>query len=334
MRPILVVSDLTHASDEAVRAAGRLAAASGAALHVTHCAGLMGLPLREALPLLEAGPAARLADGLAAQVRRAVPADVEAAAHVEYRGVREGTLHAADALDAALVVVGTDACGGAALPALAAAAAMPVLVVRDAAPPPFRRVLVPLDAPDVGLGTLRLACEWLRPFERGGACVLPEMHVLHVSRRLADWRGIGGAFEAEVRAVEEDVRRMGGVFHRHVRWAGAAWPAISAAARELDADLVVLRPRRGLPAHGRTWNAVVEHARTNVLLLPGIPAPLRGTGPVEPANAVDAVDSADAAGSAHPADSVDAARSGRQGAGRDAVGAPMGTEVELEPVPA
>lgn len=98
------------------------------------------------------------------------------------------------------------------------------------------------------------------------------MHVVHVSRRLADWRRIGDRFEAEVRAVEEEVRRMGGVFHRHVRWSGAAWPAIVAAAREVDADLVVLRPRdAGDDGAGRTWAAVTAQARTNVLLLPAAP---------------------------------------------------------------
>ena len=82
----------------------------------------------------------------------------------------------------------------------------------------------------------------------------------------------------------------------------------------MDADLVVLRPRRGLPAHGRTWNAVVEQARTNVLLLPGAPA---SGDPVEPMRMADA---------AHSTRSADEAR--------DGASAPMGTDVEREPVPA
>jgi nucleotide-binding universal stress UspA family protein len=283
VRPILVVSGLTHASDEALRAAARLATASGAALHVVHCAGLVGMPLREVLPLLETAPAALLAGRLGEQIRRALPDRQAGGAvpRVEYRPAPQGTLHARHAVDAGLVVVGTDASGTAALPALVAAAQVPVLVVRDAAPPPFERVLVPLGPADLAGGTLRLACEWLRPLEH--AAVLPEMHVLHVSRRLADWRGIGDRFEAEVRAVEEGVRRMGGVFHRHVRWSGAPWPAIVAASRELVPDLVVLRPGRGPardPRAGRTWTAVVEQARSNVLLLPGA-AP----GPADPAAA-------------------------------------------------
>lgn len=310
MRPILVVSDATSASDEALRAAGRLAAAGGAALHVVHCAGLVGMPLREVLPLLESAPAVLLADRLGEQIRRALPPGpaARAAARVEYRSVCEGALHTWHAVNAGLVVVGMDAIEPGALAALVAAGA-PTLVARDGAPPPFERVLVPVGAADLAAGTLRLACEWLRPFERGA--VLPGMHVLHVSRRLADWRAIGDRFEAEVRAVEEDVRRMGGVFHRHVRWAGAAWPAIVAASREMEADLVVLRPARGTPPDDRaggTWKAVVEQARTNVLLLPG---------------------------AATPTESVDAAEAPR--AARDGhreIRHPIPADVELEPVPA
>jgi nucleotide-binding universal stress UspA family protein len=313
VRPILVVSDLTHASDEALRAAARLAARSGAALHVVHCAGLVGMPLREALPRLECAPPALLSCRLGEQVRRAVPESQAARTvlRVEYRAVHDGAMEAARAVQAQLVVVGTDAMRSP-LAALAAAADVPVLVVRDAAPPPFERVLVPLGAADLDAGTLRLACAWLRPFEGGAGAILPQVHVVHVSRRLADWRRIGDRFEAEVRAVEEDIRRMGGVFHRHVRWSGAAWPAIVAASRELDADLVVLRPGPGDAPDdraGRTWTAVVEGARSNVLLLPRHPA-LSG-----PAGRVEAV----------------------QGPGEEherTIGEPAPAGAELEPVPA
>jgi nucleotide-binding universal stress UspA family protein len=275
VRAILGVSDLTPASDEALRMAARLAAASGAGLHLVHCAGLVGMPLREVLPLLEKCPPTLLAARLGEQIRRALPEGQADGAlpHVEYRPAAEGALHTRRAVGAELVVVGMDAIEPPSLAAVVAAGA-PVLVARDAAPPPFERVLVPLGAPDLAARTLRLACEWLRPFENDA--VLPEMHVLHVSRRLADWRAIGDRFEAEVRAVETEVRRMGGVFHRHVRWSGAPWPAIVAASREMEADLVILRPDRGTrPADrdGRTWQAVVQQARTNVLLLPGSPAP-------------------------------------------------------------
>lgn len=274
MPPILVVSDLTHASDEALRAAGRLAARCGAALHVVHCAGLVGKQLREVLPLLQAASPALLSHRLEEQVRRVVPErhEVRSVCHVEYRAVPEGVLGTARAVRAQQVVAGLDAIGSASVASLAATAGVPVLVVRDSAPPPFERVLVATSETDLDAETLRLACEWLRPFEAGAGVILPELHVLHVSPTLADWRRIGARFEAEVRAVEDDVRRMKGVFHRHVRWARTAWPAIVAAARELAPDLVVLRPGRGDapddPA-GRTWRAVVEQVRSNVLLLPG-----------------------------------------------------------------
>jgi hypothetical protein len=244
------------------------------------------MSLREALPLLEAAPAARMAGRLKEQILRALPPGlaVRAVPHVQYGSICEGARHTAAAVDAALVVVGTDAGAMAALPATMAAAGVPVLVARNATPPPFERVLVPLGAADLEVGSLRYACEWLSPFELIGASVLPEVHVLHASRRLADWRAIGDRFEGEVRAVEEDVRRTAGVFHRHVRWAGAAWPAIVATSRELGADLVVLRPGRGRASEDRTWSAVVGQARTNVLLLPGAAAT------ASPAASVDALE--------------------------------------------
>lgn len=160
MRTILAVSDLTPASDEAVRAAGRLAARCGAPLHVVHCTGLVGRPLREALPSLESAPAALLSARLGEQVRRVVPDGQAARAvcHVEYRALHAGTAETARATGARLVVVGMDATDPGAAAALVAAGGVPVLVARDAGPPPFERVLVPLSAADVDGGTLRLAC--------------------------------------------------------------------------------------------------------------------------------------------------------------------------------
>lgn len=275
MRPIVAVSDLTCASDEAIRIGARLCGAGGAALHVAHCAGIGGKTLREALPLLEPAPAALRARRLDEQLLRACRpgSPVRVVAHVRYDSVSRGTLQTVADVGAGLAVVGTGPAAMAALPALVAGANVPVLVARDAAAPPFGRVLVPLGAGDLGTRTLGAACGWLRPFEEDGTSLLSDVHVLHVSGRLAEWRTLGSRIEAEVRAVEEDVRRLVGAFHRHVRWAGEAAAAIVAASRELEADLVVLRPGPGRAGEDRTWTAVVERARTNVLLLPPAAAP-------------------------------------------------------------
>jgi hypothetical protein len=115
--PILVVSDLTHASDEALRAAGRLAARCGAVLHVVHCAGLVGKQLREVLPLLQTASPALLSQRLEEQVRRVVPErhEVRTVCHVEYRAVPEGALGTVRAVHAQQVVVGLDAIGSGAM---------------------------------------------------------------------------------------------------------------------------------------------------------------------------------------------------------------------------
>lgn len=280
MRSILVVSDLTHVSDEAIRAGGRLADRTGAALHVLHCAGLVGLPLREAHPLLETASPATLAETLGTQLRRAAARHADAATiHVDYRAVHAGVLDCARQVGADLIVLCAQASGPASFTMLAMAAASPILLVRDGLAPPFERVVVPLGNGDITSSTLRRACEWLQPLEACTPDVLPEMHVLHVSRRLGDWRGIGGRFEAEVGSVEREVRRMGGVFDRHVCWGAEAWPAIVAISRELEADLVILRPeRRDTGDAERTWPAVVEKARCSVLLLPAADGPPRVPG--------------------------------------------------------
>lgn len=269
MRAIVAVTDLTDGSDGALRAAGRMCARTGASLHVVHAAGWIGRPLREAFALLQADLAG-LDARMDAQLRRTVPFPVaeKARCHLRFGAAAEAVRDRVRALSAATVVVGARVDE---LAALVAAVDAPVLVVRDGQVPPFERVLVPLGGADLVARTLRDACAWLCPFERGADAMLADVHVLHVARRLADWRGIGPRWEAGVREVEAGARRMGGVFHRHVRWSVEPWPMIVAAAAEVEADLVVMRPARPVgegTAPDRTWMRVVERAPCGVLLLP------------------------------------------------------------------
>lgn len=270
MRAIVAVTDLTGGSDGALRTAGRMAARTGAALHVVHGAGLLGLSLREAFPLLQVACPETLLERMGQQLRRTVPAPLadRARRHLGYGPAHQAARERARAVSARVVVAGAQAMDGDALSALVLETDAAVLVVRDGQAPPFARVLVPVADEDIAGGTLGDACAWLRPLERDGA-LLSDVHVLHVCRRLADWRGIGARFEAQVRAVEHEARRMAGVFHRHVRWSAAPWPAIVQATAEVAADLVVLRPRRDAPGGAdRTWMRVAAHARCDVLLLP------------------------------------------------------------------
>lgn len=273
MRAIVAVTDLTCGSDEALRAAARMAGQTGAPLHVVHGAGLTGLPLREAFPLLEAAPESALRERMGQQLRRAMPPGCaeRARLHVSYAPAPEAVRERERETPAAVVVVGARAAGACSLPALAAGARAPVLVVRDGPVPPFERVLVPVGAGDLARRTLNDACAWLRPLERGAEATLAQVHVLHVCRRLGEWRGIGTRFENHVRGAERELRRMAGVFHRHVRWSMAPAPSIAAAAAEVEADLVVLRPGRAAAKESgaeRTWIGVAERVRCGVLLLP------------------------------------------------------------------
>ncbi|HVH14078.1 MAG TPA: universal stress protein, partial [Longimicrobium sp.] len=204
MRAIVAVTDLTDGSDGALRAAGRMCARTGASLHVVHAAGWIGRPLREAFALLQADLAG-LDARMDAQLRRTVPFPVaeKARCHLRFGAAPEAVRDRVQALPAATIVVGAR---GEDLTALVAAVDAPVLVVRDGQVPPFERVLVPVGDADVAARTLRDACAWLCPFEREDA-MLADVHVLHVARRLADWRGIGPRWEAGVREVEAGARR-------------------------------------------------------------------------------------------------------------------------------
>ena len=270
MRSILVVSDLTPGSEAALRAGGRIAEAGGGALHVFHGAGLIGLTLREALPRLAPGAAEALAGTLEEQLRAAAPEHAPAASrHVDPRTAEDGVLARARQVGATLIVLPAGISSAARIVARALAASTPVLVAGEGGGAPFERVLVPLGSDEITSRTLRSACEWLHPLEVSSSGTLAEVHVLHVCRTLRDWRSIGERFEAEVSATESEVRRMEGVFHRHVRWAGIRWPEIVLAARELGTELIVLRPRHpAAEGEERTWRSVVDHARCSVLLLP------------------------------------------------------------------
>lgn len=285
MRAILVLSDLTRASDEALRTAARMAARTGAGLHVLHDVGVVGLPLREAYPLLERTAHDRLLARLEEQLHRTLPPGGEPASrHLDYRALPEAARDRARAVAAELIVAGPHAADDAGLAALAAAAGYPVLLARGAGAPPFRRVLVPAGPGDLG-ATLPRACAWVQRWEaEPGAEPRAGVHVLHVCPRLRDWRETGARLDAEIRAVEEDVWRASGRLQRHVRWAPAPGPAILQAAVDTEADLIVLRPRpAGASGATRTWRTVTAQAGCSVLLLPPGDGPPADPPPAGPA---------------------------------------------------
>jgi|GEM_PF-2030050 len=274
MRSILVVSDLTHASDGVLRAAAVLAGNTGAELHVVHALGLVGLPLREAVERLCPSSRQRSEEALEEQLSRTLPAHVWAAsAELDRQAPYAAALQRAREVEADLLLVGpecvwpAEALRTGPLPRrLASASAAPVLVVRGLAALP-RRVLVPVGPGDLRGRTLERACAWLRRLRAGGAGGprgIGDLHVLHVSPGLAEWRAIAPALDREIREVEPLAWTEGFRVHRCVRWGSAPGGRIVETAAYESADLVVLGPGGGAT---REW--VTDRAPCSVLLLPG-----------------------------------------------------------------
>lgn len=278
MRSIVVVSDLTPNSDPAVRCAGGIAASAGATLHVLHATGLVGRPLREAVPLLSAQSTLRMETALGAQLRRAVPAAVSVRPHLSHHGTPEAARERVQSTGADLLVMASDsgpARGHAwSIREAVSAVGCPVLVARSG-DPRYRRVVIPAARDELGSARLASTCGWFRHLF-SGAARRAEIHVLHVCARLSEWREAAPALESEVRGLEDDGWGPGGIVHSHVRWSALPAPQIVAAASAEAADLIVLRPRSA-PGSLGTSRHVAERAQCGVLLLPGSREPEAAT---------------------------------------------------------
>jgi nucleotide-binding universal stress UspA family protein len=280
MPSILVVSDLTHAADEAIRGAASLGRRMGSALHVVHFPAQVTLPAREAEVRRDGALLRAAADALDHQLRRSLPPGaVTGGRRIDLGVPHRAILDQARTVDAGLVVLTphpvwpADARRlGPVLRHLVAGAALPILVVRAPVAWPARHVLVPVDQGDLSLGTLERACTWLH----GAGCTGPdarptEVEVLHVSDGIREWRDVAPRLEREVRAAEEAAWRRGARVRRCVRWGAVPARRIVEVAGYTGTDLVVLSPRGGHAGEG-AWEWVVQRSPGNVLLLPGIRA--------------------------------------------------------------
>lgn len=293
IRSILVATDLGEGSDEVVREAARLAAASGAALHLLHAVDLRPAPYLadEAGGIVLAETMREAEAGIEGQARRVVPEGVAVAsrrvvAHVAYRAVRD----AADEVGADLVVLGPhrrwpviDGLLGSTADRVIRTLGVPVLVLRGPLTLPMRRMVVPLDLSELARGALDLALGWSGAFGRAtDPTGLPgrEVRVLHVIPRLFEMEDF--PFDRAVvgpelgREVAEALRRVEPAEALDVRqellWGDDPAGEITRYAEREGADVLVMGThgygaiRRALL--GGVTSRVARTASCPVLLVP------------------------------------------------------------------
>jgi nucleotide-binding universal stress UspA family protein len=287
---ILAATDLTPASDEVLRAAGAVAARTGATLHVLHA---FDLPPAEG----ETAPATfgdrieRAEREMERQVARCVPQDVAVGSRkLDIYAAHRAILDRAVDVGASLVVLGPHRRGGMALGVLGTTAErvlhgarVPVLVVRGAMRLPLRAVLAPQDASERAGGALEVGLCWaaaLGAHDADPPLPAVEVEILHVVARVP---GMADppfrSAQVEPGENEEVSRAMRGVpcadeldVREEVLWGESPAAEIVRRAGEMRAGLVVLAThgygavKRALL--GSVASAVVREAPCPVLLVP------------------------------------------------------------------
>ncbi|MET0398325.1 MAG: universal stress protein [Longimicrobiaceae bacterium] len=290
---ILAATDLTEGGDVVLRAAGRLARALCAELHVVHAlefpfADFPGLRGSAAAFRNRAGEAVELLDE---QIARTLPPGIVAASRqVVIRRASRAIFERAREVSADLVVLGphrrrgrTGGFLGTTADRVIRSSDAPCLVVRDDLSLPLRRVMVPLDLSEPSRGGLDLALAWTEALgTRDPESGLPgtELQVVHVvppgsfpdDLRL-DRAVIGPCLYDEVEAAIARSEHGATVTVREeVLWGDEPAEEILRYADEQRADLLVLAThghgalRRALV--GSIASAVARGAGCPVLLVP------------------------------------------------------------------
>jgi nucleotide-binding universal stress UspA family protein len=299
-RPVLAASDLTAASDAVVRTAARIAAATGAELHLLHAmealfpshpdpaaapelAETERVPLRLRLRAIE--------EALRAQLGRAVPgAPAPGGFAVQVDAPHRAVLRRARRLGAGLVVLGphrlrrvADRLLGTTADRVIRAAECPVLVARGEPRLPLRRITVPIDPRDPATGALDVALDMARALgahARDGELAGVELRVLHLARPAGGaegWTPARAVVGPEMSpAVEATLARAGGCADVEVReevaWGGPPAREIVRLAAEDGTDLLVLgthgRGALGRALAGSVGSEVARAAPCSVLLVP------------------------------------------------------------------
>jgi nucleotide-binding universal stress UspA family protein len=309
-RSILAATDLTPASDGAVRTAAAVAERTGAALHLIHaCDFAVVHDLGGSTASSFEGHLHAAAEALEAQAARAVPAGVEVASReVTVYTTHRAILDQADAVGAETVVMGPhrsrgrmDALWSSTAERVVRAARVPCLVARGRLQLPFRRVVVAMDLSRPARGALELAMGWcgtLGTWAGEIAICGAEMRVVHVLPDVFelgspsfDRAVVGPRLHEEVEATVRAVRGTAGVHvSEEVLWGSDPALSIVRYARQEQADLLVVAASGHGPVRrllqGSVSAEVARAAHCPVLLLPpalwrdeeDVPARSRGPG--------------------------------------------------------
>jgi nucleotide-binding universal stress UspA family protein len=292
LKSILAATDLSPACEPVLRAAGAIALATGAALHVIHAFDLPPSPYLDTRGGDTTFPGRMEAakHALRAQVERTVPAGVTVTdPRIEIYAAHRAISEYAAALDVGMVVIGPHTHAGLAAGVLGSTADRlmrtldaPCLIVRGNFVLPLRRVLVPVDLSEAARPALEIAVSWAGALgqSRHSPPRDTEVVVLHVVPRLEDARElpfdhatIAPGVNTEVEAVFQAAGAPRHVVMREeVVWGEKPANEIVELAEREWMDLVVVATHgHGALARalvGSTASAVARRAPCPVLLVP------------------------------------------------------------------
>ncbi|HEX6924693.1 MAG TPA: universal stress protein [Longimicrobiaceae bacterium] len=284
---ILVASDLSEESDEVVRAAGEIARATGATVHLLNA---FDLPpeasvRKSTAPVTFAQRIEEAEQRLDEQIRRGIPEGVSVGSRrVEVYVAHKAILDGAVAVAADLIVVGPhgrrrfgdDVLGGTA-DRVIRSAEVPCLVARGTLSLPLRRIVAPVDRSAAATAALEVAIGWGVLLGGGDATELDVEHILPEAMNIPEL-GIDPdrIVERLGQEVQEVVSRVPGAESLNVvtrvRWGQSAVEEITRLAGENHADLVVIGTHGHGPLRrfliGSVASGVARRAPCSVLLVP------------------------------------------------------------------
>lgn len=292
LRSILAATDLSNGSDVIVQAAARLAAQTGAGLHLLHALELPRPPSGDvALRAAFEKQMAEAEHSLRAQARCTMPEDVAPASEhvgipVAHRAIKERAAQ----VEADLIVIGRHRGGAAGAHFLGTTAGrvirmaeIPCLVVGDPLAEPIRRIGVAIDCSDPSQGALEIALAWALQAsgeDEAGKSARPEIRVMHVGWTV-EWiddpqRGSRVLLPKLERLVEHACTRVPGSETLDVRtevlWGNDPIEATVLWGRRAKIDLLVMGTRGSTGLRrvllGSTASSVARQAHCPVLLVP------------------------------------------------------------------